>query len=288
MPESVTDRPAKALEYVFMFAKQERYFWDMEAVKQKGTGQGWRGTDFLPDSDKNKNVNGITAATGASRLNRSTEKLQSRNFRNADLWFQSIQQPHGLVGMGDELVGLDVTSEPLYQAHFAAFPCALVEPFVKAGTSLKGCCPKCGMPWHRKVEKDRKATRPGSDGKVPDYYKQLNEENPHIHHGHGSRGKRFKNSIQLGNRDPLRHCTETKTIGWEPGCKCGKEPTPCVVMDPFAGAGTTLLVSQRNGRKFLGIELNKDYVELASKRLLQRGELGGPRKEKSKGFLEKI
>jgi DNA modification methylase len=39
------------------------------------------------------------------------------------------------------------------------------------------------------------------------------------------------------------------------------------VLDPFAGAGTTLLVANRNGRHGLGIELNAQYVEIARKRI---------------------
>jgi site-specific DNA-methyltransferase (cytosine-N4-specific) len=35
MPESVTDRPTKAHEYVFLLSKQPRYYWDAEAVREK-------------------------------------------------------------------------------------------------------------------------------------------------------------------------------------------------------------------------------------------------------------
>jgi hypothetical protein len=45
--------------------------------------------------------------------------------------------------------------------HFATFPKALVEVCVKAGTSEKGCCPKCGAPWARVLGQTRIATRPG-------------------------------------------------------------------------------------------------------------------------------
>lgn len=40
-----------------------------------------------------------------------------------------------------------------------------------------------------------------------------------------------------------------------------------LVCDPFAGAGTTLLVAKRLGRNYLGCELNSDYVEMAQRRL---------------------
>jgi DNA modification methylase len=34
MPESVTDRPTKAHEYVFLLTKSERYYWDADAVRE--------------------------------------------------------------------------------------------------------------------------------------------------------------------------------------------------------------------------------------------------------------
>jgi DNA modification methylase len=50
-------------------------------------------------------------------------------------------------------------------------------------------------------------------------------------------------------------------------CVCAGCPVGGVVLDPFAGAGTTGLVALEEGRDFLGIELNPEYVALAEKRL---------------------
>ena len=44
-------------------------------------------------------------------------------------------------------------------------------------------------------------------------------------------------------------------------------PEGGTVLDPFAGSGTTGVVALKNGRRFLGIELNEDYVEMARKRI---------------------
>jgi hypothetical protein len=60
-------------------------------------------------------------------------------------------------------------------------------------------------------------------------------------------------------RAPLerRHVTtgfpvrlERRVVGtsWEPGCTCDTRPVPSVVLDPFAGAGTTLAVAAGHGR----------------------------------------
>ena len=43
-----------------------------------------------------------------------------------------------------------------------------------------------------------------------------------------------------------------------------------IVLDPFFGSGTTGWVAQRLGRKWIGIELNADYIKIAEKRFAQK------------------
>jgi site-specific DNA-methyltransferase (cytosine-N4-specific) len=40
-----------------------------------------------------------------------------------------------------------------------------------------------------------------------------------------------------------------------------------LVLDPFLGSGTTAVAAARLGRRFLGCELNPDYVAMAERRL---------------------
>ncbi len=44
-------------------------------------------------------------------------------------------------------------------------------------------------------------------------------------------------------------------------------PPNGIVLDPFAGSGTTLLAAKQEGFSFIGIEKEKDYVDIAEKRL---------------------
>ncbi len=118
-PESVKDRPTRAHEYLFMFTKAEKYFYDQESIMEENS---------------------------YGRRNRRT------------VWSVNTQAFPG--------------------AHFATFPPALIEPCVKA------------------------STRPN------DY-----------------------------------------------------------VLDPFFGSGTAGLVAQQLGRRYVGIELHREYVELAAERL---------------------
>lgn len=51
------------------------------------------------------------------------------------------------------------------------------------------------------------------------------------------------------------------------GCKCKKGVEPGIVLDPFIGAGTTAVVARRLDRRFIGFELNPEYVKTAQQRL---------------------
>jgi DNA modification methylase len=184
-----------------------------------------------------------------------------RNLRTSDLWFDSV----GMLLAGDdpypEIVGFDVTPERYKGAHFAVMPTRLVEPCVLAGTSARGVCPGCGEPWVRQVERSRQATRPGTDSKVN---KQDQATGRHDQVGFNARWK----AAEVGNRDPERHVTTTRTTGWEQGCECEPaEPIPAVVGDMFTGSGTVARVAVDQGRRFIGCELNGDYHPLIRRRL---------------------
>ena len=129
MPESVTDRPTKAHEYVFLLTKAARYYYDAEAVKEttEFSNTHSRGTKLSPP----KEAAGVAAGNGHKGWTQSTlDPVSSRNLR--DVW--------------------TIPSQPYTEAHFATFPEALVEKPILAGTSEKGCCAECGAPWERQVE----------------------------------------------------------------------------------------------------------------------------------------
>jgi DNA modification methylase len=119
-PESVKDRPTQAHEYLFLFAKSERYLYDSAAIRE-------------PTAD------------GRGRRNRRS------------VW--------------------SIPTEPFPEAHFATFPSALVEPCIAS------------------------STRPGD-----------------------------------------------------------------AVLDPFLGSGTVGVVALRAGRAFTGIELRREYADIAARR----------------------
>ena len=64
----------------------------------------------------------------------------------------------------------------------------------------------------------------------------------------------------------------------EPCILAGSRPGG-IVLDPFIGSGTTAVVADKNGRDFIGIDLNPEYAEMSRKRIeeLNRSETGKER-----------
>lgn len=160
MPESITDRPATSVEYVFMFTKSARYWYDADAVRQEmadsSVGRLSQDVDGQAGSVRangGAKTNGPIKAVGRFRAvpprhaqYESSDQSGldevgrgSRNFRNSDLFFESLEGPHGLLTNSEDLpLALDVPPQPFRGAHFATFPPKLIEPLIKSG------CPKGG------------------------------------------------------------------------------------------------------------------------------------------------
>jgi hypothetical protein len=146
-----------------------------------------------------------------------------------------------------------VSTQAFPAAHFAVFPEALIRPCILAGTSARGACPQCGAPWRRVSGRD--AEPPYVEPSEPDYY------------GNGKNGIHRKTG---GQYQKWLDAHPKQTVAWEPTCTCGHaETVPCVTLDPFCGAGTTLLVAKNLNRHAVGIELNPDYCRLIVDRLAQ-------------------
>ena len=144
-----------------------------------------------------------------------------------------------------------VTTKPFKEAHFAVFPPDLIEPCILAGTSPRAC-EICGAPWERVVVKGDPINQSWAPG----------TRKAHIE----AKGKHGSTSVF--STDVIR---PNITIGWRPTCSCKNEGTGrCIVLDPFAGSGTTLWVAEHYGRDSIGIELSPEYCELINKRMSNR------------------
>jgi len=112
MPESVTDRPTKAHEYVFLLTKSARYYYDADAVREEHT--------MRPQ------------ARPKGHKRRRPDLLMPEH-----TWSRTIREAPGIDGnpLGRNLRTVwTIPTAPFKDAHFATFPPRLVEPCIKAGT----------------------------------------------------------------------------------------------------------------------------------------------------------
>ncbi len=134
-----------------------------------------------------------------------------------------------------------VASQPYSGAHFATFPPKLVEPCLLAGTSPRAC-EYCGAPWERVF--------------APTGHLNSRE----AAHVPGNAATKVDSS----GWGPTRVATDA----WRPTCACTINGAGrCLVLDPFMGAGTVALVALQQGRHYLGIEINQDYITMAKRRI---------------------
>ena len=263
MPESIRDRPTSAHEKIYLLTKSARYFYDAEAVR----------TAYVESSVQRLNQPTFETQTGGPKDvkegNRSHRKvLENIHKREKKRGLTPRHEGHVNhtvldetgAGMGANLRNVwTIATAPFNGArfladlcnkvsidHFATFPTALVEPCIKAGTSEKGCCPKCGSPWVRETTVSHETGGPN--------------------HGSSAQALRFARDTHA-----LSHPYKTKrveTVGWSPSCKCAVGSIPCTVLDPFGGSGTVGLVADRLKRDAILIELNPKYAEMARRRIV--------------------
>ena len=143
------------------------------------------------------------------------------------------------------------------------FPPSLVEPCILAGTSARGSCPDCGMPWQRVI------SRVAGPTPTADWTETLGWRPACFHYERvdewvalPKQAKTESDKVYQKRIAPLVKIRAELLKSWE------SAPTiPCVVLDPFGGAGTTALVANRYGRTAVLIELNPEYAQLALSRL---------------------
>ena len=246
MPESVKDRPTSAHEKIYLFAKNKKYYYDADAIRvpQKQDSIARAGRNYW---DTNK------VETG----NYSIPNIESAKKLNQKV-LDTVAE--GKIPMANKRNVWTVTTKPFRGAHFAVFPQDLIEPCIKAGSSEHGCCSKCGNPYIRITKKGdynlkhQIASGGDKDGK---YYGKSKKDYSSAKAQDASETK----------KRILESMKEVIQVGWEATCKCNAGIKKSVILDPFGGSGTTGLVANNLGRDAILIELNKEYVEIAKKRL---------------------
>lgn len=137
MPESVTDRPTKAHEYIFLLTKNERYFFDQDAVREPVTCDRMRGSGPMTNplnGDRND-----SDQRGDYRLRtKKPDGWATHSGGHGSIHKNGREK--GEAATIDLSAGRNIRSvwtmatQPFPEAHFATFPEELAERCIKAGS----------------------------------------------------------------------------------------------------------------------------------------------------------
>ncbi len=148
LPESVRDRCTKAHEYIFLFSKSRKYYYDFESIKEpanltsKGNAKTFRGGAYIENSTFENSIGGKRTAIGNTRSSRNSFKRENskrsqplanqiygthRNNRLESKWDIFTRNKRSV---------WTVATRGYKGAHFATFPAELIEPCVLAGARI--------------------------------------------------------------------------------------------------------------------------------------------------------
>jgi hypothetical protein len=181
-----------------------------------------------------------------------------------------------------------MSTQPYAGSHYATFPMALPKRLIEAMCPLR-VCTVCGRPSERIVEQTpeyaafRQQVTNG-EKRLGNYDKALTNDELGHRRGYG-----------FTEDDAVARGPKYSTLGWSDcGCpnrwncrtyypECGEPDCPCppdnyddrqetrwrtgVVLDPFAGSGTTLEAAQAVGRHAIGIDFDPRNADLAQQRV---------------------
>lgn len=140
MPESVTDRPTKTHEYIFLLSKSDRYFYDHEAIKEpceSGPSDLRKMAEGLPRiGGKHKDlIDPLSKASATTNIGRKRSVGGSRihgNIPGRDDGGRACNDPDQL--FRNKRSVWTVATSPYSGAHFATFPPDLIKPCIMAGS----------------------------------------------------------------------------------------------------------------------------------------------------------
>ena len=229
MPSSAKDRFTNSYEPVFMLTKSDKYWFDLDAVRVPFAPSTFKRAKAFNNPERRKDDSGLYfSGITASRQ---------------DKWYKELAEGRKLGKNPGDVWSIPTESFP--DAHFATFPQRLVEPMIKAACP-QWICKKCGKARERIIKLGRITAKGGSNkGKMAQNKERY-------------QGAECK-CVRMIAREHI-------TVGWT-DCGCGAGWDSGIVLDPFAGSGTTCLVAKKLGRHYIGIELNPEYVKMARRRV---------------------
>src|SRR6185312_13797479 len=133
MPESVTDRCTKSHEYIFLFSKSAKYYYDHKAIKTPSKNAEDDARRIGAQTWDNKNTpdhlrNGIRPR----RVSATSKELNGKTKDQKNPAFRAIKE------MANKRSVWTINTMPYSEAHFATFPEKLIVDCIKAGCPWEG------------------------------------------------------------------------------------------------------------------------------------------------------
>lgn len=215
MPESVTDRPTRSHEFVFLFAKSPRYYYDAEAIAETSSAASidratrGRATRYEVPGQRPQTI--AQESEGRPQLRRALEIAKTKG---------------------------------LTEEHFAAIRAVGMNDAGKAREMQSGAGKNAARVQH--LADEAKAALGG-------YYREFL-----------SGGTRNKRDVWTVATVPFSeaHFAVYPPELIRPCIRAGSEIGD-VVLDPFSGSGTTGMVAREEGRRYIGVDLNREYLDLS-------------------------
>lgn len=241
MPSSVKDRFTVDFEYLFFFVKNKKYYFETQYEPHQQVSINRYSSPILMSAMRKTKI----PKEDAENMSSPRARYHRQTYGNPEM----RPNPQGR----NKRTVWSINPRPFSEAHFAVYPEELCETPIKAGCP-EFVCKKCGNPKIKEL--------------IPteEYSKFLGKGwHDHKSDAEMSMGQQTRGfSSRKGNVEGIKRYEDTKPT---PTCSCNVEFTSGIVLDPFFGAGTTGLVALKQKKKFIGIELNKEYIEIAKKRL---------------------
>jgi DNA modification methylase len=234
LPESVTDRPSNRHEDVLMFAKRQKYWFDLDPIRVRHTDSSIDRRDASRrrrSSTTGKAAAALVPGSGPqSQIAAGLRELHPAGANPGDVW--------------------EINTQPFPGAHFAVMPVKLAQRCILGGCAPRRCA-ECGHVPEPIIEKgDLVTTWPGQRNLLTQIDAAGNPDG--VYSELDFRGG------QGGHAFPRR---ERTTTGYT---DCGHNAYQAgVVLDPFSGSGTTGLAALRTGRRYIGVDLNQEYLDLS-------------------------
>jgi DNA modification methylase len=144
MPESVTDRPTKAHEYIFLLTKSAKYYYDVDAIREplsestlKEIAEGYKGKsrkNYADSQAQDASATKLRIIEGKRKQYEESMSGGGSNIRGHNGTFNAAGEPIVNMAGRNKRTVWTIHTHAFPEAHFATYPPKLVEPCVLAGT----------------------------------------------------------------------------------------------------------------------------------------------------------